>query len=383
VTLHGNGTIDLVDKHTGQEFDGLNRLEDTEDVGDEYDWSPAHDTRTLVADDLAGTVDLTEDTGLAATLRARFTFELPARLTADRTGRSHETVACPVEVTVRLTAGADTVAVATTFTNHAEDHRLRAWFRTGVRTDTLLSDGQFHVVPRPLDPPAGADWVQPHPGTYPQQDFSALVDAGGRGLAVVAAGLPEVAPRREADGTATLQLTLLRAVGWLSRDDFPTRRHTNAGPTIPTPEAQCPGPHTFRYALAPLGAGLGDLRRRSRRFLDPVPTRQGVVAGAVPGGTLLEVTNPDIAVAAVRVHPDRDTLVVRCWNQAATAQHETLRLGLPVAGAWLVDLLEDRQEELDVTRGTTEVPVTLLPHRIVSVEVAFAGDPASPTGGAP
>ena len=134
----------------------------------------------------------------------------------------------------------------------AEDHRLRAWFPTGIRTDTVLSDGHFHLVPRPVPPPSGADWVQPHPGTYPQQDFTAVADAGGRGLAIIAAGLPEVAPRPEPhDRTATVQLTLLRCVGWLSRDDLPTRRHTNAGPTMATPEAQCPGEHRFRYALLP------------------------------------------------------------------------------------------------------------------------------------
>ncbi len=378
VTLHGNGTIDLVDKYSGLEFTGLNRLEDTEDAGDEYDWSHCRDTQTLFADDAVGTVELIEDTGLAASLRARLNFELPRSLTIDRTARTSDTVACPVEVTVRLTAGADIAEVTTRFTNHAEDHRLRAWFPTGVRTDTVTSDGQFHLVPRPLQPPRGADWVQPHPGTYPQQDFTAIADAGGRGLAVIAAGLPEIAPRCEpTDQTATLQLTLLRAVGWLSRDDFPTRRNTNAGPTIATPEAQCPGDREFRYALAPLTSGTTDLRRRCREFLDPVPTRQGVAAGATPGGTLVEVGNPEVAVSAIRKHPTRDTLVVRLWNQTSEAQREILRTPLPVANAWLCDLLEERQEELtDAGGSTTEVALTLLPHRIVTVEIAFAGEPA-------
>jgi alpha-mannosidase len=190
---------------------------------------------------------------------------------------------------------------------------------------------------------------------------------------VIAAGLPEVAPRREPDRTATLQLTLLRCVGWLSRDDLPTRRHTNAGPTLATPEAQCPGPHEFRYALAPLTGGVGDLRRRSRRLLDPVLTRQGVAAGAAPGGMLLEQRNPAVAVSALRRHPRRDTLVVRLWNQTGQAQHEVLRTGLPATGAWLLDLLEQRQEDLVLaTVPTGELAVDLLPHRIVTVEIAFA-----------
>ena len=43
-------------------------------------------------------------------------------------------------------------------------------------------------------------------------------------------------------------------------------------------------------------------------------------------------------VAEVRTEPR----VVSGELQRPPRQHETLRLGLPVAGAWLVDLLEDR-----------------------------------------
>ena len=30
--------------------------------------------------------------------------------------------------------------------------------QAGIRTDTVLSDGHFHLVPRPVPPPSGADW---------------------------------------------------------------------------------------------------------------------------------------------------------------------------------------------------------------------------------
>jgi len=260
VTLHPDGTLDLVDKLTGLEFRGLNRLDDTEDAGDEYDWSAAPEGRTLTTRGMAGAVTLTEDTGLAATLTTTFTWSLPAGLTADRIARSDDTVDVPVTVSVRLTAADDVADITLTIDNTARDHRLQAVFPTGLRTSTVTSDGQFILAARPLTPPAGLDWEQPHPGTYPQQDFSYLADAGGRGLAILADGLPEVSPRVEDDGTATLALTVLRSVGWLSRDDFTSRRCTNAGPTIATPDAQLLGPHTVRYALAPIDRGA--VRRR-------------------------------------------------------------------------------------------------------------------------
>jgi len=313
ITIHPNGLIDLLDKRSGLSLTGLNRLEDTEDAGDEYDWSPCTQSLTISAEGIAGSVAVTEDTGLAASLTARFDLAPPRALNANRTARSSDTVACPVEVTVRLTAGTDVAGITTRFDNRACDHRLRSVFCGMVSTDQLVSDGQFTLAARPMTPPSGEDWAQPHPGTYPQQEFSLLRDKSGMGLALIADGLPEVAPVRNPDGSAGVALTLIRCVGWLSRDDFPTRRNTNAGPTIATPDAQLQGVHLFRYALAPLlphaggshGPGNGDLRWRSRAFLSPPPTRQGVSAGTVKGGSLLDIDNPEVAVSAILLESDR------------------------------------------------------------------------------
>ena len=379
VTLHRDGSLDLVDKHSGLEFRGLNRLQDTEDAGDEYDWSPCRQGRTGSAAGPVGAIATTEDTGLAAALTARFDLFLPRELTPDRTARSPQTVACPVTVSVRLTAASDTAAVTVTFENNARDHRLRVAMPTGLRSDELVSDGQFLVAGRPLQPPRGDTWAQPHPGTYPQQEFSFLQAAGGRGLAVIAAGLPEVAPRRAEDGTAGLDLTLLRCVGWLSRDDLPTRRFTNAGPTLATPAAQCPGRHVFHYALAPLnppaGAAHGavDLRQRARAFLNPPLTRQGVSAGAAAPGWLLAGDNPQVAFSALRRHPRRDTLVARLWNQTGRAQRQTLRTARPVRSAWTLDLCEQRQAPLALPAPEVlALDLDLPPHRILTVELEFA-----------
>ncbi len=376
VTLHADGRFDLVDKRSGRVYDGLNVLEDVEDAGDEYDWSPCPQSRTVTAAGTVGEVVTVEDTGLAATLEARFDLLLPRALTDDRQARHAETVACPVVVTVRLTAGSDLADVAVRFDNRAEDHRLRAVFAAGVRTDRLVSDGHFLLVDRPLVPPRGEHWAQPHPGTYPQQEFSLVRDAGGSGLAVVAAGLPEVAPMVAPDGTAGFALTLLRCVGWLSRDDFPTRRNTNAGPTIATPDAQCLGRHVLRYAVTPLvprDQGPDDLRLRARAWLNPPLTRQGVAAGARTAGSLLAIDNPAVAVSAIRRHPTRDSLVVRLWNQTDRTQRQTLTTGRRVVAAWSLDLLEERTASLDLP-----VVVDLAPCRIVTVELAFDPEDGRP-----
>jgi alpha-mannosidase len=264
------------------------------------------------------------------------------------------------------------------FENRARDHRLRALFSTPVVTDTVLSDGHFLLSERPIEKPDGAGWVQPPPATYPQQEFSLLSD-GDRGLALLNRGLPEIEATRGEDGEATLALTLLRCVGWLSRDDFGTRNRTNAGPTLHTPEAQCMGDQEFRYAIVPftgghVTAGIKDL---SLRYRTPALTKQGVRDQCVPGGTgLLEKLNDGTCVTGIKKHETRDTLVVRLYNLTGSSVDETLRFGADVTAAWSTDLLEERLSDLPMN-DPRELSIQLGPHEIATLEIEFSESDAS------
>jgi alpha-mannosidase len=225
-----------------------------------------------------------------------------------------------------------------------------------------------------VDIPRHDDWLQPPADTHPQREFS-LVEDGRGGLAVLARGLPELAPSREAAGGAGFALTLLRAVGWLSRDDLPTRRMRNAGPTLATPEAQCSGERRFHYAVVAyagdfLAAGV---KRWSERWRTPPLVVQGVEEGHVAGGSgLFALDGEAVHVSAIKRHEDRDTLVVRLYNLGAARRAATLRFEPPLAGAWRTDLLEQRLCDLMIG-GDHDVVVELGPHEIATVEVDFAG----------
>ncbi len=373
VTLHHNGTFDIEDKRSGEIYQGLNLYEDTEDVGDEYDYSPATNSMTLTSADTYGDIRTIEDTGLRAQLEVRYELHLPSALERNRDHRRPDTVGCRTTTRVRVTAGSPLVEVEMDFENRARDHRLRALFPTPIVTDTVLSDGHFLINERPLEKPDGAGWVQPPPATYPQQEFSLLSD-GERGLAVLNRGLPEVEAARGESGGATLALTLLRCVGWLSRDDFGTRNRANAGPTLHTPEAQCIGNQEFRYAVVPFAGNhiTAGIKNLSLRYRTQVLTKQGVLDQCVRGtGGLLEKTSESTCVSAIKKHETRDTLVVRLYNLTGSAVDETLRFGVDVTEAWLSDLLENRLSSLPVD-DPRELVLGLGPHEITTVEIELA-----------
>jgi alpha-mannosidase len=85
-------------------------------------------------------------------------------------------------------------------------------------------------------------------GTYPQKAFVS-VDDGAHGLTIANTGLPEYEVIDTPDG-AEIAVTLIRAVGWLSRADISSRRG-GAGPQLATPGAQMPGRWEFDYSIIP------------------------------------------------------------------------------------------------------------------------------------
>lgn len=372
VVVHPNATFDLTDKSTGRTYQGLNFLEDTEDIGDEYDYAPCEKTETITAAGIAGAITTYRDSGLVGALEVQFDLALPSAIMPDRSARTKDRVACRVRARIGLNALNGVVDIKLEVENLARDHRLRARFPFGIKTDRIWSDGHFYVNARPLDRPDGSTWVQPSPRTYPQQEFSAVEDDRG-GLAVFNRGLPEMEPLNDGTGGVGMAMTLLRCVGWLSRDDFSTRRRQNAGPTLCTPDAQCIGTHRFEYAVMPyvgnwLSAGV---RHACQAWRVPPLVVQGVEDLQVPGGAgLVEATSSHTAITAIKKHETRDTLVVRVFNQSDTAVTETLRLGKKAEAAWRTNLLEEREEKLSM-HGDQILEVVLGPHKIATIEIEF------------
>jgi alpha-mannosidase len=160
------------------------------------------------------------------------------------------------------------------------------------------------------------------------------VDGATRGLAVGVDGLREYAVLH--DGR-TIAITLLRAVGFLSRGDLPERRG-HAGPALETPSAQCIGERGYRYCVVPLGGEMTLPRaaREIREWLSPPWNGRG--DGAPRSFYSLE---GDAAVqpSALRAGPD-STIVARVFNPANEPASATLRFARRALEARAVDLRE-------------------------------------------
>lgn len=337
-----DGTLRVTDKVTGEVYGGLNAFEDGGDAGDTYNFAAPLNDMVLRSDRAAHAhVSIAEAGYASATLRIDLDWPLPAALAADRLSRKADYVEQRVTTFVTLAAGSRRIEVATEWESLAKDHRLRALFPLGAPIAVSHAEGHFDVVERPVEPADdGRGWAETPAATLPQQGW-ASVSSGARGLTIANRGLPEF----EALPDGTLAITLLRAVGWLSREDLLTRVG-GAGPEIPTPDAQCLGRRRAEYAIIPHGGDWLAAKSylEAHAYLAPLyGSASGRHAGELPprGGPLEIDGDHTLLLSACKRAERADALILRFWNVARQPTEATIRLNERPASARLVDLKEE------------------------------------------
>ncbi|MEB3298588.1 MAG: hypothetical protein VKO21_03790 [Candidatus Sericytochromatia bacterium] len=241
------GRLQVRHRGLGLTVPDLFRFVDGGDAGDSYTYSPPTHDRLI-----QGTMvdyDVRTLSAAAAELVITHQLKIPVGVTPDRQGRTVAAVRTDLITTVRLVAGEDTLWLETRWENMSHDHRLRMVVDSGLSdAKAWWSETAFGAVPRQpgtgLGPLPVAPLAEATPPTFPHLGWVA-VEGSSAGAQVVARGLAEA---EITEGGRSVALTLLRAVGWLSRDDLRTRGG-GAGPAFPTPEAQCEGPAIARVAV--------------------------------------------------------------------------------------------------------------------------------------
>ena len=238
----------------------------------------------------------------------------------------------------------------TTVENSIANHRLRVCFPTGLAKATRVNvDSPFDVVARPIAIPDSTGWYEAAARTQPTISFVDVSD-GDAGLAVLHYGCSEY--EVVDDPTRTIALTLLRCFGNAGN---PTETHVNQ------PLAQCPGKHTFRYAVQP---HTGDWRRGGvLQQAGLYTSRLRAVVCTAHAGTLprrhsfFEVGPGAFVVTAVKQSEAGDGIVVRGYNSTPETMTVTLRLPESVKCAVQVTLEETAMGELPLRGGKVTLSV--------------------------
>jgi hypothetical protein len=323
--VRGDGTVDL--ELGGRRYVGLLAVEDLGDRGDSYDFDPVGESDVAVS--RVHVVRERHPAGIAR-LRIERTLSVPARLAADRRARSAERSELRLDMDLCLAEGVPRIDVELRLDNTAQDHRLRLLFPLGGVVSRFETASTFDVAERIPGACSDAGWVQRAPATFVHQGW---IHAAG--LTLVAPGLPE-AEMVPAPGGAVLALTVVRAVGYLSRSDLVTRPML-AGPGTSVPGAQCPGELRARLSLF---AGRDPVAAQDAEWgLRAVEA--GPAAGALwpEGQSILSIAPRELLLSALKP-ADGDGLVLRVLNPTTEPLQAEVRFGLPVSHASFVRLDE-------------------------------------------
>ncbi len=310
----------------GRTLPDLLALEVVGDRGDLYTHSPIPGTAAI------GRITahrLLQRGPLRGTLRLTMRATIPARTLRTAAGIVRRLRAAPVVVHVdaSLDAGASHIALAVQGDHRADDCRVRLLIRSGVATPQVTADAAFGDVDRgrvTSDVPSPMGSAQEAElRTAPLHRYVTLSDAA-RGVTLLSDGLAEY----EAMADGMLALTLVRAVGELSRGDLPERPGF-AGWPVATPGAQSHGPFEARFALiahaAPSDAVRARVREAAEDFLLPLTGATWSSAIDPPTRTPgLRLTGSTLAFEACKESEDGASLLVRCTNASDA----------PASGAW-------------------------------------------------
>ena len=392
-----DGRWDVVDPSTKRTYSGVGRLEDSEDAGDSYDWSPGGSPcevgsgkgekmadrasevdRRLCDADAAEKRDVTItpilETPWISTVMVQVHWALPVKFDDATQRRSDEEDWVTVDHYLTLRSGSKTVEIETWMNNTCEDHRLRLCVPTGLTQKKVWAGGAFDVLARPTTWPHDADWEQPQ---VPTQHFSQFVTMQDRlgGIAVLAPGSNEyeTAPTDGAEGT-DIRITMLRATGWLSRDGFASRRN-RAGPCYPAPGAQCKGQTSMRWGLLPFegrwpDAGVHEAAEALAAQVSllpglPKPQLNGYfdeplkkgIRGRSSAPVRFVGDGPRPLLSACKPAEDGEGTVVRIHNPLKSDWTGRIETDLPLFECCECDMMENAGKAVEVNDGGWDVTI--------------------------
>jgi hypothetical protein len=363
VEIGPTGSLQIEDRRTGERFRGVLSLESGGDIGDTYTYCPPANDRVERS---TGPIQLRALAMGPLVVAVQARWQLPAG--RNPTGGPG---AVGVNLVVALYAGSPAVRCTFEVDNRALDHRLRLRAGTGARMETAIAGGQFGTIERPalrVDP---RRYPRETPvATAPAHRFVAAA-AGNRGLAILTPGFFEY----ELEAGGDLLVTVLRAVGELSRARLPTRPG-HAGWPVSTPQAQCLGVDRFQIGIAPVtqeetesGTVLPELWEDLFMPVRAVWLRQASPLSLPRIDVRLD--GERLVFSGMKPAERGSDLVLRCYNPT----------GSPTAGAWQFASVvraahraradESELHEIRLGDGGRSVPFHAAAHEVVTIVVSL------------
>ncbi len=361
----GDGSVNLIDKQTGELYSGLNTFEDEGECGGPLSHVKPNEPGLYSTAGQPADIALVQNGPLRSTIRVERSWMLPQGLDAGRkihvphgaewidygaTKRSSVKKAVNIVTEVTLRKGSSRLEFSTTVENTVKDHRLRVLFPTGRSAATVCHvDSPYDVVERDIAIPDSTGWYEEAAKTMPTASFVDVSD-GTNGLAVMHNGLSEyeVTDNRQ----RAIALTLLRCFGTAGN---PSETHQDQ------PLAQCLGTHTFKVAVQPHSGGWQQGGVTAEALLFNAPLRVAECTqhkGTLPQTqSFFSVDNDQFVVSALKKAEVEEALILRGYNPTREDMTVTITLPKTITAVEQVTLEEKSVQTLEISNGGVSVKV--------------------------
>jgi len=353
----------------------INTFETSGDAGDEYNYSPPQNNIISHAKLISN--EIVENNNLSATLKLVYKIKMPQSLEENsRTDLSKIYIDEIIESFVTIKADDPMVYIKTIVENKAKDHRLRVHFNSNYdNTEDIkcfydtqfgILEKEFKVNDRVYDVEKYKERIEE---TFAIQSFCDLVSKDA-GLSLITKGLPEL--EITSVDKQEVSLTLLRCVGYLSRDDLRTRGG-GAGPFMETPDAQCLGTNTFEYALLPHQNTLieSNVFEKVQKFIVGTKYLQykpKAESNFSFNDSLIELKPNNLIMSCLKRGENKESVVLRFFNPTANPVNYSIKLSesFDFIDAYIISFDETRISKLH--KKNNAYFGTIAGYKIVTIE---------------
>ena len=361
--INDNGTIDIFDKRTGEEYKNQLNLEDNGDIGDGwYTCAPTNDIKFLT-NGYPAVISIINDSPAKCTFKIEKKILVPKGIERNHEKnldirRSDEYCEILAKFEVSINKNSPKVEVKLNINNTAENHRLRLIIPTGVTENKYFANEAFAVVEREVKLSKEREMWREACQHEKAMECFAYKKSGSRGLAFVSGGgLHEIGAFDDKDGT--LAVTLLRCVN-----------QAPDGNLIAT-DGQLLGEHTYNFMLCPLDKeNDADLKKASDALASGLYFRQKK-SNSEKGSEIsyLEVKSEKGNIVYSTIKPSEwdDGSIIRVYNLSLEEDTAEIKLNNKNFEAYLTDMEENEISKLLIEDEILKL--TVAPYKVVTIKI--------------
>lgn len=391
IAVNSAGSLDIIDKETKMVYKNQGILEENGDDGDSYNYSPAHHDLICYSTNQSYGVQ-TKKSSVTQVLTVKYNFRVPKNL-KDRKQKKC-TGNFPVTLVVRLNRNSSIINFQIITDNtQIDDHRLCITFNTGIKTQNSIDDIQFGTIKRPVVLKKAMNSWKKNPDLWQEkpisintmQTFTSLSD-NKTTFAILPKGVREY--EDVGKNHQIIRLTIFRTYGRLGKKDLIYRPGRASGDaSVATPKAELHQNLSFDFGVYIANscfeqAGVAETAKkyntplkaysyseflngrlifpfnRNRRDLEE---KQSMVSGS---GNLI--------LSTIKKSEKRSGYIVRLYNPSFVAKDEELTFSNKITKAELVDLKEDKIDDLFIDKEKNSIKISSVKHsKVVSVYIEY------------